>query len=185
MPFANPKPFHVPGFSEAVMIPFIHRPTEFATLHTRPRPEDQIYSWHHKDLPMGYHFHIASLKVLARKHRCPFQTVRLTENEAAGAIRHSNVERHHVQRLLTDPTYARFLEEPGLLVELPPDVVPEGAKGMADPVQMVDGNHRLVARFLRKDREMKLYRIPEPIWKLALLDFPTEIAKGFLLPLPT
>lgn len=180
MPFMNPEP--VPfGFTEAVQIPFLYRPSEYAIIRRIPNPEDQIYSWHHTHSPIGYHFHIKSLKQLALDHHCPTQTIRLTQAEAGGAIKHSNVEQHHVMRLLTNPAYLAYLDEPGLIVELPPSVLPAGL--MADPVQMVDGNHRLVARVIRGDKRMTMYRVPEPVWKLALLDLPDELGKTFLPPM--
>lgn len=126
----------------------------------------QVFS--HQDLEGCWrHFDITKLKSLIEENPtlCRLDECALLKDQVLFVMRNHGIEPEHITKITPAD-----IERPGILADLPDDTS-----------ILVDGNHRYVARFLRQDNTMSMWRVPEQVWKRCLVLMPLELTNEDLL----
>lgn len=152
---------------DRVWLPYLHAPGGRWLDGNGPR--DQVFSYHMVDRGQTLHFDIAQLTRLIEAHAAPFDRLRLAtvvidETDVAHVTSRHGIEAAGLEQA------AKRLDEPGYLVEFEDGTC-----------SVVDGNHRLVERHRRGLREMQMYWLTAPQWRLSLLYVPEQIGKSLAM----
>ena len=155
-------------FDEAsgrLFVPYLHR-RDGVWIDAVPRPEQQVFTFQHRDTGKLYSWHVAELLRLALRfpERVGHITVDLLPEQVDHVRRLNGVEPARLLQLTT-----KQLEVPGLFLKMP---------GGSD--LLVDGNHRYVRRFDLGLPSMRFVQLHEPMWRLGLLNVPADIARSML-----
>lgn len=151
-----------------VYIPFKYRPGFFhVTVDGTFRRESQVFSFqprNEQNQNSGPMVHIA-VPVLQRlidvaPEGTERRTFQIRQQDALHVMSNNGVEKPHLDRLTQE-----YLEHPGILVDW--------SDGTST---IIDGNHRYVKRWLMGMREMDFWVVSELQARIAMIDFPDELA---------